>query len=224
MHDLPGWQQTPATQAFSPHTVVLRSPRGAVVTRGDVDGPEANWFFDALKPFGASLPLGPMVPGLQPLLTQLSDAIHLSSFLLEFKNRFVALFDPANPDTLGSVVTFLSDQVALEALVRFSDEECDYRFDVDPNPVAHVVLGKSIWAVLALTPDIELLTQLHYRQSIDPDSGLYRAVQGRLIGRPGVDEPDHWHRRMRGSLTPPAMSVAPAASPHRRSSCWHNFW
>jgi hypothetical protein len=106
MHDLPGWQQTAATQAFSPHTVLLRSPRGAVVTRGDVDGPEANWFFDALKPFGASLPLGPMVPGLQPLLTQLSDAIHLSdlSFLLEFKNRFVALFDPANPDTLGSVV------------------------------------------------------------------------------------------------------------------------
>ena len=26
-----------------------------------------------------------------------------------------------------------------------------YRFDIDPNGVAHAVLGKSTWAVLALT-------------------------------------------------------------------------
>jgi hypothetical protein len=81
--------------------------------------------------------------------------------------------------------------VALEALVRFSDEELKhqalfrridamigevlpegYRFDVDPNAVARVVLGKSTWAVLALTLDIELFTQLHYRQSIEPDAEL----------------------------------------------------
>ncbi|MTD94166.1 hypothetical protein GIW81_07425 [Hyphomicrobium sp. xq] len=86
---------------------------------------------------------------------------------------------------------WFGDQVALEALVRFSDEELKhqalfrridtmigdvlpggYRFDVDPNAVAHAVLGKSTWAVLALTLDIELFTQLHYRQSIDPDSEL----------------------------------------------------
>ena len=86
---------------------------------------------------------------------------------------------------------WFGDQVALEALVRFSDEELKhqalfrridtmvgdvlpdgYRFDVDPDAVAHVVLGKSTWAVLALTLDIELFTQLHYRQSIDPDSEL----------------------------------------------------
>jgi len=85
----------------------------------------------------------------------------------------------------------LGDQVALEALVRFSDEELKhqmlfrrieglvgevmpdgYRFDVDADAVAHVVLGKSTWAVLALTLDIELFTQLHYRQSIDPDVEL----------------------------------------------------
>ena len=47
-----------------------------------------------------------------------------------------------------------------------------YRFDVDPNVVAQAVLGKSTWAVLALTLDIELFTQLHYRQSIDPDAKL----------------------------------------------------
>ena len=86
---------------------------------------------------------------------------------------------------------WFGDQVALEALVRFSDEElkhqemfrridqmiretlpAGYCFDVDPNGVAEVVLSKSTWAVLALTLDIELFTQLHYRQSIDPDSEL----------------------------------------------------
>ena len=86
---------------------------------------------------------------------------------------------------------WFGDQVALEALVRFSDEElkhqalfrlvdamvgdvlpAGYRFDVDHNAVAHAVLGKSTWAVLALTLDIELFTQLHYRQSIDADPQL----------------------------------------------------
>lgn len=86
---------------------------------------------------------------------------------------------------------WLGDQTALEALVRFSDEELKhqalfrrigamiaatlpggYRFDVDPNGVATAVLGKSTWAVLALTLDIELFTQLHYRESIEPDAAL----------------------------------------------------
>ena len=47
-----------------------------------------------------------------------------------------------------------------------------YRFDFDADAVAHAVLGKSTWSVLALTLDIELFTQLHYRQSIDPDTEL----------------------------------------------------
>jgi hypothetical protein len=86
---------------------------------------------------------------------------------------------------------WFGNQVALEALVRFSDEElkhqalfrlvdamvgdvlpAGYRFDVDHNVVARAVLGKSTWAVLALTLDIELFTQLHYRQSIDADPQL----------------------------------------------------
>ena len=85
----------------------------------------------------------------------------------------------------------LGDQVALEALVRFSDEELKhqalfqrvetmigevlpdgYRFNFVPNAVARAVLSKSTWAVLALTLHIELFTQLHYRQSIDPDPRL----------------------------------------------------
>jgi hypothetical protein len=40
------------------------------------------------------------------------------------------------------------------------------------NDVATAVLSKSTWAVMALTLDIELFTQLHYRESIDPDTQL----------------------------------------------------
>lgn len=79
----------------------------------------------------------------------------------------------------------LGDQTALEALVRFSDEELKhqelfrrlermtaagmpdgYCFLPQPNEVAAVVLGQSTWAVLALTCHIELFTQAHYRSSI----------------------------------------------------------
>jgi hypothetical protein len=86
---------------------------------------------------------------------------------------------------------WLGDQTALEALVRFTDEElkhqemfrrleamaaegmpAGYRFMPQPNDVASVVLGKSTWAVLGLTLDIELFTQAHYRASIDPDPEL----------------------------------------------------
>ncbi|MFL6579440.1 MAG: hypothetical protein ACJ8G2_01755 [Burkholderiales bacterium] len=86
---------------------------------------------------------------------------------------------------------WLGDQAALEAIVRFTDEELKhqelfrriekltadrmpsgYRFDIAPNDVASFVLGKSTWAVLALTCHIELFTQTHYRASIAADQGL----------------------------------------------------
>ena len=85
----------------------------------------------------------------------------------------------------------LGDQNALEALVRFSDEELKhqalfrrinrmmdavmppgYRFDIDPDEVARVVLGKSTWAVLVLTLHIELFVQNHYRHSIRTQADL----------------------------------------------------
>lgn len=85
----------------------------------------------------------------------------------------------------------LGDQVAFEALVRFTDEELKhqalfrrletmiepdmpkgYRFDHDPNAVAGAVLAASTWAVLALTCHIELFTQVHYRQSMQADNSL----------------------------------------------------
>lgn len=93
---------------------------------------------------------------------------------------------------------WMGDQIALEALVRFSEEElkhqelfrrieglcgdvmpAGYHFVPEPNAVAAAVLSKSTWAVLALTCHIELFTQAHFRESIAPDtalSDLYRDV------------------------------------------------
>ena len=47
-----------------------------------------------------------------------------------------------------------------------------YSFVPQPNEVASLVLAKSTWAVLALTCHIELFTQAHYRQSIEPEENL----------------------------------------------------
>jgi hypothetical protein len=85
----------------------------------------------------------------------------------------------------------LGDQVAFEALVRLTDEElkhqemfrrleamtatgmpAGYAFLPRQNDVAAAVLAASTWAVLALTCDIELFSQAHYRSSIEPDLEL----------------------------------------------------
>ncbi|MBC7939439.1 MAG: hypothetical protein H7Z19_06680 [Chitinophagaceae bacterium] len=93
---------------------------------------------------------------------------------------------------------WFGSQVALQALVRFTDEELKhqelfrriealaaqsmpegYRFQPDPDVVAAVVMAAPTWAVLALTCHIELFTQVHYRSSIEPDpslSALYKDV------------------------------------------------
>jgi hypothetical protein len=86
---------------------------------------------------------------------------------------------------------WIGDQTALEALVRFTDEELKhqelfrriermvaegmppgYTFVPQPNEVATAVLGKSTWAVLGLTCHIELFSQAHYRESIEADAEL----------------------------------------------------
>lgn len=86
---------------------------------------------------------------------------------------------------------WLGDQVALEALVRLTDEElkhqemfrrletmmapgmpAGYRFLPQPNDVAQAVLAASSWAVLALICDIELFSQAHYRSSIEPETEI----------------------------------------------------
>lgn len=86
---------------------------------------------------------------------------------------------------------WFGDQVALEALVRFSDEELKhqelfrriealsasempdgYAVAADANEVAQVVLSKSTWAVMALTYHVEIFTQVHFKKSIEPETGL----------------------------------------------------
>lgn len=86
---------------------------------------------------------------------------------------------------------WLGNQIALEALVRFSDEELKhqilfrriepmiaagmpegYVFLPDPDAVAEAVLKNSTWAVMGLILEIELFTQEHYKQSIAPDDNL----------------------------------------------------
>jgi hypothetical protein len=86
---------------------------------------------------------------------------------------------------------WLGDQAALEALVRFTDEELKhqelfrrvetmigaampvgYSFLARPNDVASVVLSKSTWSVLALTCLIELFVLAHYRESIAKEANV----------------------------------------------------
>jgi hypothetical protein len=85
----------------------------------------------------------------------------------------------------------LSDQTAFEAIVRFTDEELKhqelfrrvealaaevmpdgYQFVANADEVASFVLTKSTWAILALTCCVEIVTQVHYRQSMEIDFSM----------------------------------------------------
>jgi len=86
---------------------------------------------------------------------------------------------------------WLGDQYALEALVRFSDEEIKHQElfrrletllearmpdghakTAQANSVAQFVLARRSWAVLALVFMIELFVQRHYEESIAPMQDL----------------------------------------------------
>jgi hypothetical protein len=118
------------------------------------------------------------------LISQIQGRTYANIFGLVERFITAKLIEVGRDHTLG-------DQHALEALVRFSDEEikhqamfrqieeliaavmpAGYRFDVDPDAVARAVLSRSTWSVLMLTLHIELFVQLHYRESIAPDPGL----------------------------------------------------
>jgi hypothetical protein len=122
--------------------------------------------------------------GEQQLLSQIQGRTYANMFGLVERFIGAKILEVSREHWLG-------DQVKLEALVRFTDEElkhqelfrrieamvaqgmpAGYRFLPQPNEVASAVLGKSTWAVLALTTNIELFTQAHYRSSIEPDANL----------------------------------------------------
>ena len=120
----------------------------------------------------------------QRLLSQIQGRTYANIFGLV--ERFIAakVLEVSRDHALG-------DQTALEALVRFGDEEIKhqelfrriermcadgmpegYKFAPEANAVASAVLAKSTWAVLALTCHIELFVLVHYRESIDVDASV----------------------------------------------------
>jgi hypothetical protein len=120
----------------------------------------------------------------QRLLSQIQGRTYANIFGLV--ERFIAakVLDVSRDYWLG-------DQTALEALVRFGDEEikhqelfrriermcasgmvAGYTFVPEPNAVASAVLAKSSWAVLALICHIEMFVLVHYFESIETDANV----------------------------------------------------
>jgi len=120
----------------------------------------------------------------QRFLSQIQGRTYANVFGLVERFICAKVMDKSQDHVLG-------DQVALEALVRFSDEElkhqemfrrldemaaaqmpAGYEFQPQANDVAKVVLSMSDWSVLGLTLHIELFTQVHYKESIEPYQNL----------------------------------------------------
>lgn len=145
--------------------------------------------FDLGKPFlPADLSLADELPFLAEADRRLFSQVQGRSYayLFGLVERFISakMLDVGRDHALG-------DQVALEALVRMTDEElkhqelfrrleilmaadmpAGYRPAAQADAVAAAVLGKSTWAVLALTLHIELFTQAHYRASIAAEADI----------------------------------------------------
>src|SRR5262249_45499737 len=121
-----------------------------------------------------------LTPAESRLLSQVQGRTY--AYLFGLVERFISakMLEQGRQHVFG-------DQLALEGLVRFSNEEIKHRElsrpiesmlaadmpagytqAADPNDVARAVLTKSSWAVLALTCHIELFVQAHYEQSIAP--------------------------------------------------------
>jgi hypothetical protein len=158
--------------------------------RGDIDRDVVRGRrFDLTRPFlpaGLSLAgeLAFLEPGDRRLFSQVQGRSY--AYIFGMVERFISakVLEISREHWFG-------DQVALEALVRMTEEEIKhqklfrrleelmaedmapgYRPQAEPNAVAVAVLGKCTWAVLALTLHIELFTQAHYRASIAGEAGI----------------------------------------------------
>ena len=145
--------------------------------------------FDLSKPF---LPPGLSLAGELPFLDEADRRLFSQvqgrsyAYIFGLVERFISakMLEISRAHWFG-------DQVALEALVRMTDEElkhqalfrrlealmdadlpAGYRPAAEPNAVAVAVLGKSTWPVPALTLHIELFTQVHYRASIAAEADI----------------------------------------------------
>ena len=177
-------QSAPSTNQYS--KVIANSKR----VRWDIDNDVIRRRrFDLEKTFlpaGLSLvnELEFLAPDDRRLLSQVQGRSY--AYIFGLVERFIGakVLEISHQHSLG-------DQIALEALVRMTDEELKHqemfrRLEVmmahdmpagylaaaEPNAVAQAVLSKSTWAVLALTLDIELFTLAHYRASIQSQNDL----------------------------------------------------
>ena len=178
---------------------VIQSASSTLYARAIAASKRARWELDQDVLRGRSL------DGEHKYLPDGLSLAHTLEFLTDGERRFVSQVQGRSyANIFGLVERFinakvlelstqhaLGDQVAVEALVRFSDEELKhqelfrrmeqlagqgmpqgYRFLPDPNEVARAVLARSTWSVLALTCHIELFTLAHYKRSIEPDASL----------------------------------------------------
>jgi hypothetical protein len=182
--------QEPASRAETPTARYARCIKASKRVRWEIDADVIRGrdfdFNDAFLPGGLSRvdELGFLTADERRTMSQIQGRTY--AYIFGLVERFIGakVLELSGRHWLG-------DQVALEALVRFSDEElkhqelfrriermldarmpAGYRRVVEPNAVASAVLGKSTWSVLALTCLIELFTQMHYQQSIEPQAGL----------------------------------------------------
>ena len=119
-----------------------------------------------------------LVPGELRYFSQVQGRTYANMFGLVERYIGAKVVDLSRDHCLG-------DQTALEAMLRFGDEELKhqelfrrveamiaevmppgYTFSWNPNSIAGAVLSNSNWAVLGLTLQIELFTQIHYVASI----------------------------------------------------------
>jgi hypothetical protein len=123
-------------------------------------------------------------PGQKKFLSQIQGRTYANTFGLV--ERFIA---PKIAEV--SRDHWLGDQVAFEALVRFTEEELKhqelfrrldrmaaevlppgYDYKPQPNDVARAVLAASNWAVLGLICHIEIFVLGHYYSSIEPEQTI----------------------------------------------------
>jgi hypothetical protein len=198
MHTMPATQSQTTPTATAPRTEEARRPRGSYAAAVEASK-RVRWDIDADVFRGRSLDF--TASFLPEGLSRVGELSFLGAgdrrLLGQIQGRTYAnIFGLVERFINGKVLEltrdhWLGDQKALEALVRFSDEElkhqemfrrldemmargmpAGYRLIPKPDEVASVVLARSTWAVLALTCHIELFTQAHYRESIEPNPGL----------------------------------------------------
>lgn len=127
------------------------------------------------------------------LVSQIQGRTYANTFRLLERSIGANMLELSRSQVLG-------DQETLEALVRCTDDEIKhqalfgridqmmtgampqgYRYVGRANDFAWLVLGRSLWSVLAMTLMFELQTQAHYRESIEPDPTLAQLYKDVLL-------------------------------------------